>query len=184
MLRHAMFEPGPGVRVDGGAIRALRSRRVKDGVHVFPTASSWLPVVRDESSTWRVRVEKMANGMAIGVKTPWLDDGRVFGRKASVGMVWWLGNDGLLHDGNLRIPSISVPRGDEIEAPPVNLKFGEGDVVEVAMEFGRLHFRVNQGERSDGVQVLPSIPVLHASPMSTGVSRRMSVTESALRALW
>lgn len=145
-----MFEPGPGVRVEGPRVRAVRSRRVKEGVHVFPTASTWLPAGREERRSWRVKIGKMATGMAIGVKSPWLDEGRVFGRKASVGMVWWLGNTGQIFDGNKQLKSnLFAQKNDgspeaSVEAPPVNLKFQAGDVLEVAMDYGRLTFRVNQ----------------------------------------
>lgn len=67
-----MWAPDDALSVRGARCTALLSRRVLDGVHLYPTASLRVPVAAQASALriWRIRVAKMKHGAAVGIKSP------------------------------------------------------------------------------------------------------------------
>jgi hypothetical protein len=65
-----MWAPDDALSVRGARCTALLSRRVLDGVHLYPTASLRVPVAAQASALWRIRVAKMKHGVAVGIKSP------------------------------------------------------------------------------------------------------------------
>jgi hypothetical protein len=140
-----MWEPDETVSVRGTRCLALVSRRLLHGTHLYPTATLRMPVTAEATATWRLRVNKMKHGLAVGVKSPALARGRVFGRQASVGLVWWLSNSGQIYNGSEEVPLFpSDPAWSE-----------SGDVVQIRMDAAQLSFRVNNRGWSSPVSVAP-----------------------------
>jgi hypothetical protein len=157
-----MWEPDESVSVRGTRCLALISRRLLHGTHLYPTATLRMPVTAEATATWRLRINKMRHGLAVGVKSPALARGRVFGRQASVGLVWWLSNSGQIYNGSEEVPLFpSDPAWSEslnFFGDPSRIhgwSFRSGDVVQIRMDAAQLSFRVNNRGWSSPVSVAP-----------------------------
>ena len=139
-----MWEPHESVCVKGSRCTALVPRHLKNGVHMYPTAVVRMPAASHGGGTtlWRLRVCTMKNGMAVGVKSPALEKGRVFGRQASVGLVWWLSSSGQIYNGS-----------EEYTVEDDGGSFVAGDYLDVKVENLQVSFRVNEGRWTRGVGI-------------------------------
>lgn len=62
-----------------------------------------LPAHNMTRSEWRVRIVKQKQGLAVGLKCSELEDGKVFGRDQSRGLVWWMTSEGHVCDGSCKL---------------------------------------------------------------------------------
>ena len=106
-----------------------------------------------------------------------LAKGRVFGRPASVGLVWWLSSEGCVYNGSNEVPlfpddptwSESLAGTSSSKASSV-WKFRAGDIVQVKLEQAQVSFRINNRSWSHPASVAP----MAAGMMLQGHSRAMS----------
>ena len=158
-----MWTPDDSISVRGTRCSALISRRLVHGTHLYPTAALRMPVAAEAAATWRLRINRMKHGLAVGVKSPALACGRVFGREASVGLVWWLSNTGQIYNGSEEVPLFPRdPAWSESlsgEGARHSWSFRPGDVVHVRLDKAQLSFRVNSREWSSPVSVAPMAAV-------------------------
>lgn len=157
-----MWLPDESLSVRGARCTALLSRRVLGGIHLYPTASLRIPVSAHDSALWRIRIVKMKHGLAVGVKSPALERGRVFGRPVSVGLVWWLSNEGCVYNGSNEVPlfhndptwSESLAGAGESQGSSV-WRFRAGDIVQIKLEQAQVSFCVNNRSWSHPASVAP-----------------------------
>jgi hypothetical protein len=158
-----MWVRDESLSVRGARCTALLSRRVLDGVHLYPTASLRLPVSpAQHSALWRFRIVKMKHGLAVGVKSPALARGRVFGRPSSVGLVWWLSSEGSVYNGSNQVPlfhndptwSESLAGTSDGQGSSV-WRFQAGDIVQVKLDQAQVSFCVNNRSWSHPTSVAP-----------------------------
>ena len=187
-----MWDPDEAVSVRGARCTAVLSRRVAQGVHLYPTATLRMPALAQARTLWRLQVGQMKNGLGVGIKTPALERGRVFGRQASVGLVWWLSNTGQLYNGNEQEPlfadaTATAPSQSESDPKDARLstwRFGAGDVVCLRVDGAQLSVRVNDRSWSQPVQITPK-PAEAAGAACTETPQRTSsgVIELAVQML-
>ena len=187
-----MWDPDEAVSVRGARCTAVLSRRVAQGVHLYPTATLRMPALAQARTLWRLQVGKMKNGLGVGIKTPALERGRVFGRQASVDLVWWLSNTGQLYNGSEQEPlfadaTATAPSQSESDPKDARLstwRFGAGDVVCLRVDGAKLSVRVNERSWSQPVQITPK-PSAAAGAACTETPQRTSsgVIELAVQML-
>jgi hypothetical protein len=121
----------------------------------------------------------MKNGLAVGVKSPALQKGRVFGRQASVNLVWWLSHTGQMFNGSEEVPLIPETKSscsaNETEAFSI-WRFRAGDTVYIRVAKSRVSVRVNDSSWSCPVSITPQ-----ASPSNGEGSADPGVRTHALR---
>jgi hypothetical protein len=136
-----------------------------------------MPVATQSKALWRLRVGKMKNGIAVGVKSPALEKGRVFGRQSSVGLVWWLSNAGQIYNGGEKVPLLPNDpswseslSGDESQGSNV-WRFRAGDTVHCKTENAQVSFRVNDRSWSRPMSIAPMAAVARGNAAKDDVQR-------------